>query len=224
MRYIPPSPEALSTVLDLQDHEVSDIADCTVREAAFVENYVRTLNGPKASRDAGFSGDQSRRLLSTPRIQEAIQNRRLRMRSGLQVECFDLLRELSSIAFSNLQDHVTWNDEGIVRFIPTDRLSREELAAVRKMKTKVTTRREEEGTMITETTVELEFHSKLDAIKQLREQLGFMQAGQPEGQPVQPHHDLPDFSKWPKDLLEKFEQFLVVNTPTVIESTGEETT
>ena len=222
MRYQQPSPQALATVLDLHPNEFTDVANLTVMQAAFVEHYVATLNAGKSARDAGFTDPHAgSRLLRLPKVIEAIQARRLRMQSMVQVECYDLIRELTAIAFSNIDDHASWNEEGIVRHVPKNELSRNELAAIKKMKTKVTTRQDEDGVMITDTQVEFEFHSKLDAIKQLRDILGISTESaqnSTNGQNATQSSDLPDFRQWPVELLQKFEKFLDQETAIVIEA------
>ncbi len=105
----------------------------TDRQRLFVEHYLVDGNAAAAAIRAGYSPTRANcaghRLKNLPQVREAIaaaQAERLRQ-VGLSRE--RVLEELARIAFADIRDFLTWDDDG-VRLRPMDALTAEQAACV----------------------------------------------------------------------------------------------
>lgn len=99
----------------------------------FVKEYPKDLNGTRAAIRAGYSpktaNQQASRLLTNVNIQKAISQQ---VKNGFQdaeIEVADVLRELKSLAFSNISDYVSFGPAGVILKSSED-ITKEKLAAV----------------------------------------------------------------------------------------------
>ena len=105
----------------------------TDRQRLFVEHYLVDGNAAAAAIRAGYSRNRAdsagHRLKNLPQVREALalaQAERLRQ-VGLSRE--RVLEELARIAFADIRDFLTWDDDG-VRLRPMDALTAEQAACV----------------------------------------------------------------------------------------------
>lgn len=130
-------------------------------ERLFVDTYLRhdeTRNGI-----AGFTSQEASRYLARPLVRTAIYERRQQLADKLNIDATNILREISKLAFANMQDFV--DEEGC--FEPS-KLNRTQWAAVHKIKR--TKRYDKDGNLLAET-LEAELHPKLPALSELMKYL-----------------------------------------------------
>lgn len=137
------------------------------KEKLFCEYYVRFMcRGTKAAIATGYSPDsaryRSRDLLKKKEVQEYIAELQEEWRQRVGVTTERVLKELTTIAFSNMRDFATWNQSG-ADIIPAENLSRSKCAAIKKVRHHF-----DEGGG--ETVVEL--HDKSAALEKLCKHLG----------------------------------------------------
>jgi len=94
----------------------------TARERAFVEQYLLTANGAKAAEAAGYSPKSAKvratRLMSRPRVIEAIKRGQGPRADRVGIESDRVLAELEELAFSNIADYEIDPVAGTVRVRP----------------------------------------------------------------------------------------------------------
>ena len=118
-------------------------------------------------------------LLKNPKIQSLVEQHQARLASRMDVEQDEVLRELTAIGMSNIEDYLTYDNAG-VRFKSSTELSREQLAAVKAIKFRRVTRLSEEGDSISTDNIELVFHDKHRALETLTSVLGMRKDTKPD--------------------------------------------
>ena len=148
----------------------SDIDGLNFRERDFCKQYVLLKgNGTKAAIAAGYAekgaGARANALLKKEKIKAQIKlyKEDYALISGVSPEM--LLIELLGVAFSNIADYLK-EDWGVKEL---SEISRAKIAAVRK----VTVRTLQQKDEILQKTVTVEMYSKLEAIKQLAQMVGY---------------------------------------------------
>ena len=108
-------------------------------ELMFVENFLVCWSAIDAYQQAGFKGQNpytdSRRLLDTPKIREAIKKRVGKVLLKKQVESESVINELIKIAFSDISNVAEWDNDGGVRIKPSFALSESVTATVQEVST-----------------------------------------------------------------------------------------
>lgn len=107
---------------------MSEIDKTTLNEKqkAFCREYLIDFSATQAAIRAGYSkktaGSQGHDLLKKPEIQKAIQGLADKMneKHGNAIE--RIILELQMIAFGDYKDLVTWDENGIKKWIPSDEL------------------------------------------------------------------------------------------------------
>lgn len=87
-----------------------------------------------------------------------------------KVTTASVIEELAALAFSNMGDYLSWGPDG-VSIVPSDALSRSQLAAVSKVTQRETTRTRDGETTVNVTTT-LELHDKVAGLDRLGKHLG----------------------------------------------------
>lgn len=99
----------------------------------FVQEYLVDLNARAAAERAGYSPKTARhvvqRLLSHPRINEAIQDAIKTRESRIQISQDAVVQELAKIGFANMGQFVRWNDTG-VQMVASSDLTTDQTAAI----------------------------------------------------------------------------------------------
>lgn len=190
--------------------------DATVRK--FIDIYLTTLNIGRAERLVGWTDGQGREALCREDIQAIILRRRAYLLASQHLGAEDVIREYIGLGFSNMQDFASWKD-GEVTFLDSDALSRAELAAVKKIKRTTRKVTGKDGSELETSTMELELHSKTEALGKLGQSLGLFDAADPQGQGEQ---EPTNVRNWPPELLEKIKELIMSQTTEVIDVQGTE--
>lgn len=155
------------------------MAKLTVKQEAFALAYLEVGNASEAYRRAYNAGKMTpnsiavaaSRLLNSPKVSLRVDELReeAQKRSGVTVD--RILHELAIIAFSDIRDVVTW-DEDSVDLTPSQELTRDQAATVREVKaTKTTTSGKDDYQQVREQR-EVKLYDKQRALELLGKHLG----------------------------------------------------
>jgi phage terminase small subunit len=103
------------------------VADLTPRQRRFCEEYVVDLNGAGAARRAGYAKNSAKvegvRLLANANVQAEVERLMAARSKRTQITADAVVSELGKLAFSNMLDYITIQDDGsyIVDFSMVDR-------------------------------------------------------------------------------------------------------
>ncbi len=107
-----------------------------LRDERFAREYVIDLNGEQAAIRAGYAPKSAKvtasRLLTKANVKAIIAELAKRHAEKLDLNGEKVLRELSLIGFSNMQDYITIDDGGRAR-IDLRRMTREQAAAIQEI-------------------------------------------------------------------------------------------
>jgi phage terminase small subunit len=102
----------------------------------FARHYLETLNATNAAIESGYSAksaySQGSRLLRDARVQELIKRKRDEQMEKLDLRPYKVLRELSLLAFSNMQDYIGVNERGQA-YIDLSKVTRDQAAAIQEI-------------------------------------------------------------------------------------------
>jgi phage terminase small subunit len=158
----------------------------TAKQERFCHEYIIVSNATQAAIKAGYSKrsaqEQGSYLLSNPIIKEKVEQLKSAQQSKLKEAAFVneemIMRELKAIGFSNVQDFVTYDDDGVA-LVSSENLTREKLAAVKSVKIKKRGNNKE---------TEFELYDKAGALVKMGEQIGMfkknMQLTGANGEPL----------------------------------------
>jgi len=118
------------------------------------------------------AASRATRILQKPVVQRYMRVQQERIRRAADIEQSDLLAHLAMIIKTDITQVATWDEQGRVTFAETDQLPTHTRRAIKKIKTKTTTRHFERGGSEETVTTELEMYSHLDAIKLFSEIAG----------------------------------------------------
>ena len=158
----------------------------TKKQRAFCEAYALDANGTQAAIAAGYSktsaATTSSRLLKHPKVMSMLQARRGAALARLEVTEDMVLQELAAVAFSNIEDYVTWDAAaGALVVRPSVEIPRHLQAAIESIDEKVLESQNKDGTRLyTRTVRKVKLYSKLDALKTLAEYLGLTDSMAPK--------------------------------------------
>jgi phage terminase small subunit len=150
----------------------------------FVRHYLRDFNAARAARAAGFaaggSKEQGYALLQEPDVKAEIERKQAELRTKLDVELDDILRELAAIAFARLDDVATWHGKRLTVLSPAD-IPERALPAIREISVAADGR------------ITVKLHEKSTALITLGKHLGLKDTQRhehsgPDGQPLAAAH------------------------------------
>lgn len=154
----------------------------TRKQQLFCQEYLIDLNATAAYTRAGFlaSPEAARRnasrLMTKADIQVFISELQQERSQRTEITGDRVIQEVARIAFANVSDVLTFNDQSGVVFKNSDELSDDVKAAIAEVSSDVETRTHRTGDsdQETERTVKrkLKMHSKMDALKLLASYLG----------------------------------------------------
>lgn len=141
-----------------------------VRHQKFVDNLI-LLKGQKADAylAAGFkvkskavAAANAHRLLKNAKVQQFLLYRleQIRDREQVEVRQARIIRELNRLAFSDLRDVIQWDGAGRISLTPSELLTPDQAAAVKKVKVRQSLRRSDDGDEIIDQQIEVELHDK----------------------------------------------------------------
>lgn len=158
----------------------------TKRQRAFCEAYAVDPNGTQAAITAGYSkpsaASTATRLLKHPKVKKTLQARRAGALARLEVTEDMVLQELAAVAFSNIEDYVTWDAAaGALVVRPSVEIPRHLQAAIESIDEKVLESQNKDGSRLyTRTVRKVKLYSKMDALKTLAEYLGLTDSMAPK--------------------------------------------
>ncbi|HUU16524.1 MAG TPA: terminase small subunit [Sedimentisphaerales bacterium] len=145
----------------------------TDKQERFCQEYIIDLNATQAAIRAGYSKKTARikgcQLLTKVNIQNKIQKLKAERSDRVQIEADSVVKELAIVAFSNIRDYLTVDEDGDVFLKGFDKIDAEKLAAIESIKTNTTSNK---GGNREYTTTQFKLHSKLNALEQLGRHLG----------------------------------------------------
>ena len=148
--------------------EVVRMAKLTPKQKRFVAEYLVYINATAAAKRAGYSEKTAEQvgyqLLQKTTVSAAIQNRRDKLQSKLEITQETVLQELASIAFASGADFVNVTGDGHVAVKATDEVPREKLPAIA-------------GIKQNQFGVEIKLHDKARALELLGKHLGLFVPG-----------------------------------------------
>lgn len=145
------------------------------RQQRFVEEYLVDLNGTQAAIRAGYSEktapSQASRLLTNANIMAALQAARARLAKKLEVTQERVLQELARIAFADVRDLFTW-DEQQACYVPSTNLTDDQAAAIASIEAETMRFTREDGLTETKIKLKLKTYDKKGALDSLAKHLG----------------------------------------------------
>jgi phage terminase small subunit len=151
------------------------------RQAKFVEFYVSTGNATESAKLAGYKEktaySMGGRLLKNVEVAKQINKRRGELEGKLQkrteITREKLLDELAFVAFSDLKNLMTWDNEK-AQFVESAEIEVSVSRALKKIKSREFTKYEKGGSPLSSTlTLEVENYDKLRAIEMIAKLLGY---------------------------------------------------
>lgn len=160
--------------LDLYRRERLALSKLTEKQKTFCEVYVRTFNKLAALKEAGYftpkytGGSQDKliehdfeRVINAPQVQEYIHLLKQSVASRLGFSMDDIVDEFKSMAFTNMDDYVTWTNDGMT-LKSSSQLTRAQKAGI--LEIKETSNRNSK-------VVTIKLHNKQPALEKLFEVL-----------------------------------------------------
>ncbi len=161
----------------------------TPKQARFVEEYLVDMNATQAAIRAGYSiktacaigGENLRKPIIAAAIVEGRKD--LADRTGVTQE--RIIEEYRRIAFADLRDLFTWDEERCV-FVASGELTEERSAVISGVKARTVTYTDKDGGSTERIELELKTYDKLKALNDLARHLGMFveRFGGPNGEPL----------------------------------------
>lgn len=156
----------------------------SLREQLFAAAYLANHgNATQAAIEAGYSARtayaKGPELLKRPRVVQAIERAKARILTRYQVSAERVVEEMAVIAFSDVC-HYCLTDDGLVTLAPGAPESA--MRAVKRIKRKLRTIPQKDGTAITEIDTEFEIWSKDAELRALGDYLGLFKTDGPGAQ------------------------------------------
>jgi phage terminase small subunit len=136
------------------------------RQLGFIQEYLVDLKGRDAAIRAGYSPRSAHvtasRILADPKVRSTIA---ASIEERFSVTRESIIEELAAIAFANLGDHFSWDEEGRIRSKPSRGLTQAQkraVASIRQVRTK-------EGTIL-----QVNLSDKLRALELLARLTGIL--------------------------------------------------
>jgi hypothetical protein len=145
----------------------------TPKQQRFCDEYLTDMNATRAALAAGYSKATAMngQLMQIPKIRAYIEHHTRQAAQVMEVSRFEMLRELSRIAFANMGDY--FDDEGKLK--PMQQLTTDQKAAIWNIR--IT--ENDKGSSMT-----LRLNNKLSAIEKLAKHLGFYKQNIAEVEPL----------------------------------------
>jgi phage terminase small subunit len=154
-----------------------EVRELTGKQQKFCEEYIVDLNATQAALRAGYSAKcinyQGPANLVKPCIRNEIQRLKAERSERTNIKADDVVLELAKVAFSNIEDYLTVDEDGETRLNSFDDIERNVLAAVESIKISTTKNKDNSREY---TTTQFKLHSKLNALEQLGKHLGLYEA------------------------------------------------
>ena len=156
--------------------------DIKNRINAFVNHYLKHYNATEAAIAAGYSpksaDNQGWRMMKNEDVQRAITEAERRLENKVFVSKEKILKEMSLIGFSSIDDHVDVDVGGFVKAKTFAEMPTGAVRCIKKIKEKRTiksiqgTKDKPSEDVILESTFEFELHDKIQALINMGKELG----------------------------------------------------
>jgi phage terminase small subunit len=147
----------------------------TAKQERFVEEYLVDLNATQAAIRAGYSKRTARSVgsenLTKPDIAEAIAEARRRVAGKLEVTKERIVSEYARLAFSDIRDLFTWDEERAC-YVPSQDLTADQAAAVSAIEAETVHFTDDDGNTTTKIKLKLKTYDKKGALDSLAKHLG----------------------------------------------------
>lgn len=146
------------------------------KQQRFCEEYIIDLNATQAALRAGYCANSVNKVGPANLVKVGIYNEIIRLkaeRTGrTQITADNVVIELAKVAFSNLEDYMTVDENGEMHLKDFETIDRERLAAIESIKVNMTKNKDGDREYVT---TQFKLHSKLNALEQLGKHLGVYQ-------------------------------------------------
>lgn len=157
----------------MPDHNEESLEGLTVRQAAFVREYIIDNNGSQAALRAGYSpssvGSLSCTLLANPKVADAVAIARAQRLARVNLEADTVLQEMSILALSDISHYVV-SEDGQVTL--ADGAPAGAMGAIRSIRKKTSMKRDEEGHPVKVYDIELTLWDKPAPLKLMGRHVG----------------------------------------------------
>ena len=156
----------------------------TQKEEIFCKEYVVDFNGTQAAIRAGYTAmtadkqasmwiGKDRENSKKPHLWDRVQVLLEERAKCLEITPRRVLNELAKLAFTNIEDYLTIDDEGEVIFIPFEQIDKDKLAAIESIKVRKNVTKNKDGSREYEvTTTDFKLCNKDSALDKLMKHLG----------------------------------------------------
>lgn len=132
----------------LERMSTQDLVPLHPQHKAFADAYLETSKVSESARRAGYSAKSAHvsgnRLLKRPDVQGYLRTRMAEIDAEAEALGSKVIQELKTLAFANIADFITVNDDGTFN-LDLSNASREQLKALSSVKTKTTKRYDGKG-------------------------------------------------------------------------------
>ncbi len=154
------------------------------KQRRFVDEYLIDLNGTQAAIRAGYSprtaNEQAARLLAKVSIQTEVKRLKAIKAEENKVTADRIIEELALIAFADMGDFASVNDDGAIQFKRFDQLPARGTRIIKKIKESITTLSKGDDCTVIQTKPQLELHDKMKALELLGKHFGLFNDKKPE--------------------------------------------
>lgn len=143
----------------------------TNKQLRFCEEYIVDLNATQAALRAGYKCPNVKgcQTLVKVNVQNEIARLKAKRSRRTQITADNVVIELAKIAFSNIEDYLTVDEDGETRLKSFEGIEGATLAAIESIKISTTKNKNDSREY---TTTQFKLHSKLNALEQLGKHLG----------------------------------------------------
>lgn len=152
--------------------------ELTPKQQAFVREYLVDLCASDAARRAGYApayaDRQGHQQLANPRVRTAIAAAQAKRAKKTDITAERVLRELARIAFSDVRNLFTWDEERAC-YVPSADLTDDQAAAISAVKAETTRFVGDDGEReVEKIKLELKTYDKLSALEKIAKHLGLL--------------------------------------------------
>lgn len=168
--------------------------ELTILQQRFADIYftMKEPNQTQAYIQAGYKAkgktaeQAASRVARNVKVRAYLDGLRAKVTKKTEIDGAKVVTELGKIAFTNIKDYISIDEDGVIHFIPFDQIEEDKLAAIESIKVRVnvTTNRKEDKEY-TSTTTEFKLHSKLNSLEQLGKHFGIYEKDNDQSRPIQ---------------------------------------
>lgn len=112
------------------------------------------------------------RLLRNVKVQKYLNYLRKKSSDGAIIDKTKVLNELCKLAFTNIKNYIEIDEDGVIKFIPFNKIDVTKLAAIESIKVKENITHSKKGTEYIQRTTQFKLYNKDSALDKLMKHLG----------------------------------------------------